>query len=491
MTTRRLITLLLSSLAALLFAAASSSAAPAPKVVGNRLVDATTGAAFVPHGVNWPSFEYACHYGYGYSNEAGPATVGPTDEQARLIAGWHANVVRVPLNQDCWLGDDGHPAGGLNAQGYRDAVADWVGRLHAAGLAVILDLHWSGPDGIPADGQRMMADERSPAFWSSVAARFRDDPSVLFDAFNEPFSHGFADGTTLSLGWSCWRDGGCPGARESDGAGTADRRTFLIVGMQPLVSAIRATGARQPILLGGLDYANDLRGWLAARPDDDQLVASFHNYDGQRCETEACWNAEIAPVAAQVPVVTGEFGETDCKEDHDRRYMDWADAHGVGYLAWQWVVLAPDEQANPACAGLALISDVQGTPNAPNGTALKSHLDALAAGGGAAGTTGGAGGGTSGSGDRRAPRPTKVQLRRTRRGLAVRVRLDEAATVRATLTRRGTSRPTTVSRKVGRGTHVVTLLKRRPARGRYHVSLRATDAAGNRSRAAGASLRVR
>ncbi|WP_051471157.1 glycoside hydrolase family 5 protein [Patulibacter minatonensis] len=472
---RRTATLLSCAVTALLLAAGSSSAAPAPKVDGNRLVDTTTGRTFVPRGVNWPSFEYACHYGYGTSNTASATSVGPTDEQARLIASWHTNVVRLPLNQDCWLGDDGEPTGGITPQAYQDAVAAWVGKLHAAGLAVILDLHWSGPDGVQADGQRMMADERSPVFWSSVAQRFKDDPSVLFDAFNEPFSQDLGDGTSLTLDWGCWRDGGCPGARQNENAQAFDKRTFLIVGMQPLVGAIRAAGARQPILLGGLDYANDLRGWLDHRPDDDQLVAAFHNYGGQRCNTQACWDAEIAPVAAKVPVVTGEFGETDCKEDHDRRYMSWADAHGVGYVAWQWVVLQPDEQANPACSGLALIKDVEGTPNAPNGTALKSHLDALA--GGAAG-------------DRRAPKVTRVRLGRTRRVMTVRLKLDEAATVRATLTRRGGS-STVVTRQLAKGTRTITLLKRRPARGRYRVSLRATDAAGNRSAAVGASLRVR
>lgn len=475
-TVRRSIRSLLLAVVAVLLAAAPATAAPTPKVDGNRLVDTTTGSAFVPRGVNWPSFEYACHYGYAYANEAGPATVGPTDEQARLIASWHANVVRVPLNQDCWLGDDGHPAGGLTADGYRNAVADWVSRLHAAGLAVILDLHWSGPDGVAADGQRMLADDRSPAFWTSVATRFRDDPSVLFDAFNEPFSQSFDDGTTVPLDWACWSNGGCPAPRQNDGAGAFDGQTFTTTGMRALVAAIRGAGAQQPILLGGLDYANDLRGWLAARPDDGQLVASFHNYNGQRCQDQACWDAEIAPVAAQVPVVTGEFGETDCKDTHDRRYMDWADAHGVGYLAWQWVVLAPNERATPACASLTLINDVQGTPAAPNGTALHDHLAQLAG---------------AKPGDRRAPRPTRIQLRRTGRGLAVRLRLDEAATVRATLTRRGSDRRTVVSRRLGRGTRLLTLLRRRPAPGRYRVSLRATDAAGNRSPAKSASLTVR
>ncbi|WP_320671548.1 glycoside hydrolase family 5 protein [Patulibacter defluvii] len=473
MSPRRLLSLLLAALAAVLLASGpASAAAPSLAVSGNRLVDSTSGSAFVPRGVNWPSFEYACYYGYGYSNEAGAESVGPTDQQARLIASWHANVVRVPLNQDCWLGDDGRPAGGLDAAGYRDAVAAWVDKLHVAGLAVILDLHWSGPDGVPAEGQRMLADDRSPAFWSSVAARFRDDRAVIFDAFNEPYSRTYDDGgPTFALDWTCWRDGGCPAPRQNDESGPFDGQTFTVVGMRALVQAIRDAGAKQPIMLGGLDYANDLRGWLDARPDDDQLVASFHNYAAQRCSTAACWDAEIAPVAAQVPVVTGEFGETDCRETHDRRYMAWADARGIGYLAWQWVVLAPNERPTPACSGLALIDDIHGTPASPNGTALKEHLAQVA------------------SGDRRAPRPTRLRLSRTGRALVLRLTLDEPASVRATVRRSG-RRATVVTKRLGRGSRALTLV-RRPARGRYRVSVTATDAAGNRSPARSVSATVR
>lgn len=494
-----------SVLAAGVLATAAQAAAPSLAVSGNRLVDTASGATFVPRGVNWPSFEYACFHGYGYSNTAGPASVGPTAEQAALIASWHANVVRVPLNQDCWLGDDDSPSGaGLTAQGYRDAVAGWVGLLHGAGLAVILDLHWSGALGTPADGQRMMADDRSPAFWSSVAATFKDDRGVLFDAFNEPYSR---DAVTLT--WLCWRGGGCPGMVRNDGEAD-DRRRFLITGMSALVAAIRGAGAPQPILLGGLDYANDLRGWLDARPADDQLVASFHNYRGQRCNTAACWDAEIAPVAAQVPVVTGEFGETDCTDTHDTSYMNWADARGVGYLAWQWVVLAPDELADPPCASLRLIEDPSGTPAAPNGTALKAHLAALAAGTPPPGVPGGPvpGPGTPVSpapasggrapprrgGDRAAPKLTKTSVTRRRGALVLALTLNEPATVRATLQRRigrRSRRVLVLSRHAKRGAMRLVVTRRALRAGRYRLVVAVTDAAGNRARARTLAFRVR
>ena len=58
--------------------------------------------------------------------------------------------------------------------------------------------------------------------------------------------------------------------------------------MGALVDAIRATGAKQPIMLGGIDYASDLRAWLANRPADKAVVASFHNYGGHACHNQTC-----------------------------------------------------------------------------------------------------------------------------------------------------------------------------------------------------------
>jgi endoglucanase len=369
------------------------AAAPQPRVSANKLVDAATGATFVPRGVNWPSFEYACYWGYGYSNQRSATSVGPDDQDAANIAAWKVNTVRIPLNQDCWLGDEGLPHSdgtALTAAGYRQAVTDWVALLHRHGLAVILDLHWgSGPDvhwpNGTDDGQKAMADDRSDEFWASVAATFRGDSSVMFDAFNEPYSR-YDDGGTLAfdLTWDCWLSGGCQAPVENDADGQLSGRTYTTTGMQALVEAIRGAGATQPILLAGRDYANDLGAWLSHRPADgdptttadDQLAASFHNYPGQACETAACWDAQIAPVAAQVPVVTTEFAQNDCRDAHVKSYMDWADQHGVGYLMWQWVL--PD---GPVVCGEAsaysLIADPEGTPRAPLGTALRDHLATL------------------------------------------------------------------------------------------------------------------
>jgi hypothetical protein len=98
----------------------------------------------------------------------------------------------------------------------------------------------------------------------------------------------------------------------------------------------------------------------------------------------------VAAVAANVPVVTGEFDEDNYTEPKcanktpstfDSDYMTWADQHGVGYLAWGWWVLSQDEKDAAACSAFYLLNSYDGTPAPPNGTILHDHLLSLSAGG--------------------------------------------------------------------------------------------------------------
>src|SRR3954449_11053180 len=92
-------------------AAPSSAAAAAPQlqVVGNLLTDAATGQSFIARGANWPSFEYACFYGYAYSNTAQDGNVDPGPQGAAVIASWHINTVRIPLTRTAGWGWTARP----------------------------------------------------------------------------------------------------------------------------------------------------------------------------------------------------------------------------------------------------------------------------------------------------------------------------------------------------------------------------------------------
>jgi endoglucanase len=354
-------------------------------VQGNHFVNGA-GQTVRLLGVDRASFEYACQEGFGYDDG------NMTAADVSVIASWKATAVRLPLNEDCWLGLNGMPSNAQNAgnppltmAGYRQAVEDYVAALTNAGLYVIIDLHWTAPSTFVADGQRPMPDDHSPAFWTSVASTFASNPGVVFDAFNEPYSPALVNAPTRPVSWDCWKSGGCYVPDGNDSVQNPDDALiYPAVGMQAMVDAIRATGARQPILLGGLGYANDLTGWLSHEPSDPlgQLAASFHVYQGLPCDNQACWDAQVAPVAAQVPVVTGEFDQDICNAStFDVDYMNWADQHGISYLAWGWWVLTPQEIADDGCSAYYLLTDPSGTPAAPNGLNLHDHLAALAAAG--------------------------------------------------------------------------------------------------------------
>jgi hypothetical protein len=338
---RRVAALLLPLVLVVLPSTGAGAAALSIHVDGNHLLDGT-GDRIRLLGVNFSGAEYACAQGYGIFDA--PHGAGAIAAMVK----WRINAVRIPLNEDCWLGINGVKTR-YSGSRYRNAIAGFVARLHSSGLYAILELHWNAPGTQRALGQKVMADHsHSPAFWHAVATRFRGDRAVLFDLYNEPHD----------ISWRCWRDG-C----RVNGWRTA--------GMQELVDAVRSAGATQPVLLGGLGWANHLGGWLQFHPHDPehQLVASLHLYNFTECVARDCWGRTVGRVAQRVPVVTGEVGEADCAHRFIDRYMAWADALGISYLGWTWNVWG-------CKAGPSLIKAVDGTPT-PFGIGFRDHLRRL------------------------------------------------------------------------------------------------------------------
>ncbi|MFF4841046.1 cellulose binding domain-containing protein [Streptomyces collinus] len=334
--------------------------APALHVSGTQLVD-SAGRTRRLLGVNRSGGEFMCVQGRGIWD-------GPVDDAAiKAIADWKANAVRIPLNEECWLGLS-HIKPEYGGAHYINAVKDLVTHVEAHGLTPILDLHWTygqytgnsaGCSDVHASCQKPMPDmQYSPSFWSSVAGIFKDDKAAVFDLFNEPYPDRATSSTTDA--WKCWRDGGtCPGI------------SYEVAGMQDLVDSIRGAGARNVIMAGGLAYSNDLSQWLTYRPTDPagDLAAAYHVYNFNTCANESCWNSTLAPVAAQAPLVAGEIGENTCSHGFVDQVMKWFDDHALSYLGWTW-------NTWDCSSGPSLITGYDGTPTA-YGTGLRDHLRAL------------------------------------------------------------------------------------------------------------------
>jgi endoglucanase len=333
-------------------------AAPALHVSGAKLLT-STGATYRLLGVNRASAEFACVQGKGMWDS------GPVDQASvDAMLAWHIRSVRIPLNEDCWLGLSGTPSGAT----YQQAVKDYANLLVANGINPILDLHWthgqytgniSACTDVNATCQKPMPSmQYTPTFWTQVANAFKGNDAVLFDLFNEPYPDAADNWANPAAEWRCLRDGGtCAGF------------TYEVAGMQDLVDAVRATGATNVILSAGLRWTNDLSQWLTYKPADPtgNLMASWHSYNFNACVTASCWDSEIGTVAAQVPVQAGEIGQNTCAHDYIDQVMAWLDQKGLGYNAWTW---------NPwGCgSGNVLIEDYSGTPTQTFGSGYRAHL---------------------------------------------------------------------------------------------------------------------
>lgn len=340
-------------------------------IQGNHLANGA-GQPVALHGVSRAGTEYMCVHGSAVFD-------GPSDATSlQAIASWHVNTIRVPLNEDCWLGINGVAAASGGAV-YQQAIVNYVNLITSQGMAVSLDLHWNAPGGQLATSQQKMPDQdHSVTFWSQVASTFKQNSSVIYELYNEPHD----------VDWACWKNGGtCAGA------------SYQVAGMQELVNAVRATGATNIIALGGLAWSNDLTQWLAYRPADplNAEVAAWHVYNFNACNNAACYDRTAGQVAQTTPVIATEIGETDCQSSFVTSLMSWLDSHAQSYIGWTWNTWG-------GCGGPTLISDFQGTPNGAYGQGVKAHLLGFAGPVAGAGpimpvTTAGATAGTTASGN--------------------------------------------------------------------------------------------
>jgi aryl-phospho-beta-D-glucosidase BglC (GH1 family) len=370
--------------------APQNKAVPALGVAGSHFVDGG-GKTVQLRGVSVSGLEFIAAQGWSAANPWGGQT-GDATPNWNTIKTWKVNTVRIPLNEASWLGYHCSDATGAMrdpdpGHNYRATVKAAVASATAAGLYVIVDLHWTAPGNFCPLGQNPMADAgHSLDFWTSLAGTFKGDPNVLFELFNEPFFYWMPSGADP---WKTLRDGGTFTQYVTGSAKPYTiAYTWQSAGMQQMLDAVRATGAANVVLVGAPSWSQDLSRWVAYKPADPlkQLAAVWHAYPNSGVVGSAgasvpklgkdayTWAASV--LDAGVPLVITETGDHNAPGTEDAPFVSallpWADKAGASYLGWTWNVWQDHDNI--------LIKDKTGVPTAGYGRYFQQHLLCVANG---------------------------------------------------------------------------------------------------------------
>lgn len=273
---------------------------------------------------------------------AGPADASVVDGMAK----WGINAIRLPMNEDCWLGVNGAKVSGT---AYRNRFVEFVELLLSRGFVVVLDLHWTSTTSALAKGQDLFMSPDSVKFWASVAAHppLRNRAGVVFELFNEPHDSG---SDKLSPG--CFLEGtGC-----------------RFAGYNQAVRAIRTTAnATNMVLFAGKNWNFDL-GWLMENFPTDPLgncAASWHPYEF-KCRYFDCQNDTVA-LTAKYPIFVTEWApgypqsnkSPPVPDKYSSGVLQWADANPATVMLFPWVW-------NPGSGSERLNTQSDYTGNHPN-----------------------------------------------------------------------------------------------------------------------------
>jgi hypothetical protein len=185
---------------------------------------------------------------------------------------------------------------------------------------------------------------------------------VLFNLYNEPHN----------VGWDIWLSGGQVTEKANR---KTPVRTYKAVGMQALLDAVRSTGARNVVIVGGLDWSYDfsgiLKGSRLSDPDGNGVLYDNHAYP-LKGDTVERWIAKMETAAKALPIIVGEFGAESRSgavapkdELWVRQMLQALEDHKWNWTAWDM---------HPA-AGPRLIVNFQCEPTPGFGKWVKQALE--------------------------------------------------------------------------------------------------------------------
>jgi len=273
----------------------------------------------------------------------------PSVTEIAQARAWGANVVRVPLNEAQWLSTCPSPV--TNDASYPGYVDNEVKQITSQGMLAILDLHWTVTGTCTTAAQQAMADAAyAPKFWSVVAARYKSNPLVAFDLYNEP--HDISD--------AVWLNGG---------TATYNGTSFKAAGMQQLYKVVRATGATNLVFVSGNMWSARPAATLVTGTN---IVNAIHDYPCGPATTSCSGSQPYDPtptlnlwntVAASKPVMVTEFGFPNSNSGtFIASLIATTKTRGWGWTAFSWGSWADSQWRIVASTGQTYEPSPSGIP---------------------------------------------------------------------------------------------------------------------------------
>jgi hypothetical protein len=237
-----------------------------------------------------------------------------------IVRDWHSNIVRLPFNQDFAL----HGRHGLSAEQYQQALDQVIAWNATFGAYTLLDLQWLDSERIYGGDRNFVAplpNLDSVTLWTMLAARYREEPAVLYDIFSEPHDRLPDDPYRLN--------------REDGSTYPSGQFAVTMAMWQPwaerLANAIRAQNPVSLIFISGVDWAYDLSGMPM---EISNVVYSSHVYSNKGKN----WASAFGRLAESAPVFVAEFGGQDSARDLKfvRKLAAYLRERGIGWTAWSW-----------------------------------------------------------------------------------------------------------------------------------------------------------
>ena len=212
------------------------------------------------------------------------------DAQLAATAGyWHANTVRLQVEQDKLVGAQGN----AYSAAYMTDVKSVVSYARSLGLTVVINDQTEGAPGYTAN--EGLPTHATDVFWSKIAAVYGNRPHIVFDLFNEP----------RGTGWGPWH-----------------------TAMQAALTYLRSTGARNLVWVEGIHCASTLAGVPLLH--GGALAYTFHHPAG--AQNPADWHKAFGYLASKgYTIVDGEWAGSNMPP---KGYLSYLSAHHIGLTSW-------------------------------------------------------------------------------------------------------------------------------------------------------------